>query len=308
MTLRVSYSTRSDGCKTLMALKDLLVYVDQTENSSVAFAAGRRSRHPSRQPLDGTLRARMEPRPNWIGARRQSLGWFSRRHCKILTSAPGHRSMPSRRPPGCDPGQANTRPRRARRSAAPRRRGRALSLRNTRATPTSVFSVCDEPEGSRFHQLLVFRAAFIRHRPAGSIRSRPSGHSTTLGRHIVGGLELQPARGAIAQRRAAFDRTRRADDDRHDQSVGLHRDPPRPARRADGRTSQAAWRDSQTPCGSKMFRAAPSPTGCNPKRRRCGADLIVAGAFGHPRLWEKMLGGVTHDLIARMSLPVFMSH
>ncbi|MBV1699101.1 MAG: universal stress protein [Hyphomicrobiales bacterium] len=39
-----------------------------------------------------------------------------------------------------------------------------------------------------------------------------------------------------------------------------------------------------------------------------GADLMVAGAFGHPRLWEKMLGGVTHDLIARMRLPVFMSH
>ena len=39
-----------------------------------------------------------------------------------------------------------------------------------------------------------------------------------------------------------------------------------------------------------------------------GADLIVAGAFGHPRLWEKMLGGVTHDLFARMSLPLFMSH
>jgi len=39
-----------------------------------------------------------------------------------------------------------------------------------------------------------------------------------------------------------------------------------------------------------------------------GADLIVAGAFGHPRLWEKMLGGVTHDLMARMRLPVFMSH
>lgn len=39
-----------------------------------------------------------------------------------------------------------------------------------------------------------------------------------------------------------------------------------------------------------------------------GADMIVAGAFGHPRLWEKMLGGVTNDLIARMSLPIFMSH
>jgi nucleotide-binding universal stress UspA family protein len=39
-----------------------------------------------------------------------------------------------------------------------------------------------------------------------------------------------------------------------------------------------------------------------------GADLIVAGAFGHPRLWEKMLGGVTRDLLAQMSLPLFMSH
>lgn len=39
-----------------------------------------------------------------------------------------------------------------------------------------------------------------------------------------------------------------------------------------------------------------------------GADVIVAGAFGHPRLWEKLLGGVTHDLIARMRLPIFMSH
>ena len=39
-----------------------------------------------------------------------------------------------------------------------------------------------------------------------------------------------------------------------------------------------------------------------------GADLIVAGAFGHPRLWEKMLGGVTNDLIGHMNLPIFMSH
>ena len=42
--------------------------------------------------------------------------------------------------------------------------------------------------------------------------------------------------------------------------------------------------------------------------RALGADLIVAGAFGHPRLWEKLLGGVTYDLLARMTLPIFMSH
>jgi nucleotide-binding universal stress UspA family protein len=42
--------------------------------------------------------------------------------------------------------------------------------------------------------------------------------------------------------------------------------------------------------------------------RKVGADLLVAGAFGHPKLWEKMLGGVTHDLLADMTLPTFMSH
>ncbi len=44
------------------------------------------------------------------------------------------------------------------------------------------------------------------------------------------------------------------------------------------------------------------------KAHALGADLIVAGAFGHPRLWEKLLGGVTRDLMARMTLPILMSH
>jgi len=41
---------------------------------------------------------------------------------------------------------------------------------------------------------------------------------------------------------------------------------------------------------------------------KVGADLIVAGAFGHPRLWEKVLGGVTRDLLAQMNMPTFMAH
>ena len=44
------------------------------------------------------------------------------------------------------------------------------------------------------------------------------------------------------------------------------------------------------------------------KAREVGADLLVAGAFGHPKLWEKLLGGVTRDLLDRMDLPIFMSH
>ncbi|HEY2464538.1 MAG TPA: universal stress protein [Steroidobacteraceae bacterium] len=41
---------------------------------------------------------------------------------------------------------------------------------------------------------------------------------------------------------------------------------------------------------------------------KAGADLIVAGAFGHPRLWEKLMGGVTQDLLARMKLPILMTY
>jgi nucleotide-binding universal stress UspA family protein len=39
-----------------------------------------------------------------------------------------------------------------------------------------------------------------------------------------------------------------------------------------------------------------------------GADLLVAGAFGHPQLWEKMLGGTTRDLLDGMIMPTLMSN
>jgi nucleotide-binding universal stress UspA family protein len=41
---------------------------------------------------------------------------------------------------------------------------------------------------------------------------------------------------------------------------------------------------------------------------KLNADLIVAGAFGQPRLWEKLMGGVTRDLLAGMTLPILMSY
>ena len=39
-----------------------------------------------------------------------------------------------------------------------------------------------------------------------------------------------------------------------------------------------------------------------------GADLIVAGAYGHARLREWMFGGFTHDLLQRSPLCSFLSH
>jgi nucleotide-binding universal stress UspA family protein len=43
------------------------------------------------------------------------------------------------------------------------------------------------------------------------------------------------------------------------------------------------------------------------KALELGADMLVAGAFGHARLREKLLGGVTCDLLAHTLLPLFMS-
>lgn len=42
--------------------------------------------------------------------------------------------------------------------------------------------------------------------------------------------------------------------------------------------------------------------------RETGADLLVAGAFGHSRLREFILGGATRSLIAAPQVPVLLSH
>jgi nucleotide-binding universal stress UspA family protein len=39
-----------------------------------------------------------------------------------------------------------------------------------------------------------------------------------------------------------------------------------------------------------------------------GADLLVMGGYGHARLREVLLGGVTQTVLANMTIPVLMSH
>jgi nucleotide-binding universal stress UspA family protein len=39
-----------------------------------------------------------------------------------------------------------------------------------------------------------------------------------------------------------------------------------------------------------------------------GADLLVMGCYGHSRLREYMLGGVTRTVLQAMTVPVLMSH
>jgi nucleotide-binding universal stress UspA family protein len=38
------------------------------------------------------------------------------------------------------------------------------------------------------------------------------------------------------------------------------------------------------------------------------ADLLVMGAYGHSRLGERVLGGVTRDILQHTIMPVLMSH
>ena len=44
------------------------------------------------------------------------------------------------------------------------------------------------------------------------------------------------------------------------------------------------------------------------RAENCGADLLVMGAYGHNRLTELILGGVTRTVMGQMTLPVLMSH
>ena len=39
-----------------------------------------------------------------------------------------------------------------------------------------------------------------------------------------------------------------------------------------------------------------------------GIDLLVMGAYGHTRLREAILGGVTKHMLEHMTIPVLMSH
>jgi nucleotide-binding universal stress UspA family protein len=41
---------------------------------------------------------------------------------------------------------------------------------------------------------------------------------------------------------------------------------------------------------------------------RTGLDVIVMGAYGHRRLREILLGGVTRSILGSMTVPALMSH
>lgn len=58
-----------------------------------------------------------------------------------------------------------------------------------------------------------------------------------------------------------------------------------------------AWRDGRTTAETVLEQA-----------RHISADLIVAGAYGHSRLLEWLVGGMTRELLAQTPIPILMAH
>jgi nucleotide-binding universal stress UspA family protein len=61
---------------------------------------------------------------------------------------------------------------------------------------------------------------------------------------------------------------------------------------------EIATRFSVHDAGAELLKAA----------SELGMDLIVMGGYGHSRLREMLMGGVTRTILEKMNLPVFMSH
>ena len=56
--------------------------------------------------------------------------------------------------------------------------------------------------------------------------------------------------------------------------------------------------DSDEPVGAALMRKAVA----------IGADLLVMGGYGHARLRERILGGVTHHIVNQPELPILLAH
>ena len=67
-------------------------------------------------------------------------------------------------------------------------------------------------------------------------------------------------------------------------------------------------------CPCRTFRSEPRTAGVSTGATLLNqltdrhADLLVMGVYGHARVRERVLGGVTRTLLETMTVPVFMSH
>ncbi|MGO9702568.1 MAG: hypothetical protein ACLPX7_25290 [Xanthobacteraceae bacterium] len=287
-----------------MALKDLLVYVDQTEASLV------------RLRLAADLAIRNESRLTALYVREWShaqLDW--RKAAELgLVSAEGLHKLDERIETSINDVAAKLEAVLSEFANKHGLRAELLGVDGTAAVVVPQYAryadLCilgrDEPRGpASIGYTFSEQILFVTGRPVLFVPTE--GTFATLGRHIaVAWNSSRPAARSLNDAMPLIERAERTTILMVDPSgfIDAHAGPPGEQMvehlRRHGAAAEAI-RMEDIPHGAianKLLAAAHAQ----------GADLIVAGAFGHPRLWEKMLGGVTHDLMTRMTLPIFMSH
>jgi nucleotide-binding universal stress UspA family protein len=145
---------------------------------------------------------------------------------------------------------------------------------------------------------------FVTGRPLVFIPSFVS--SETLGRHIVVGWnESRPTR-AVSDALPLIERAERTTVITIDSSDFVDRD----SERAADQLVQHLRRHSHAVDAVKLKNvpARSIADALQAEASALGADLIVTGAYGHSKLWENLVGGVTRDLLDQMKFPIFMSH
>lgn len=287
-----------------MALKDLLVYVDQTEDSLVRLrlAADLANRHGSHLTA---LYAREWNRAQLNSRKSAELG---------LVSAEGLHHLDERIEASID-------------AAAERLRAALEELTRGRGVEADLLPVDGEaavvvPQYARYADLCILgrdeptgpasinytfseQLLFVTGRPVLFVPSE--GSFATMGRHIaVAWNSSRPAARALNDALPLIERAERTTILMVDPSgfIDGHEGPP------GEQMVHHLKRHGATVDSIRIENVAHNEIAdrLQAEARALGADLLVAGAFGHPRLWEKMLGGVTHDLMALMRLPIFMSH
>jgi nucleotide-binding universal stress UspA family protein len=287
-----------------MALKDLLVYVDQTEASleRLRLAADLAVRHDSDLTA---LYAREWSRAQLDRRKAAELGLVSARGLSTLDHDIEAEIA----------------------TAAGRMRAMLTELRRVRGLRAELFGVDGDaatvvPQYARYSDLCILgqdvpdgpasvnytfseQLLFLTGRPVLFVPG--SRAFSSLGRHIaVAWNSSRPAARSLNDAIPLIERAERTTVIMINPSgfIDAHEGPPgehvTDHLRRHGATVEAV-RIEEVPHGDIAGRL-------QREAQTLGADLLVAGAFGHPRLWEKMLGGVTHELIANMTLPILMSH
>ncbi len=287
-----------------MALKDLLVYVDQTEASltRLRLAADLAIRHDSRLTA---LYVREWSRAQLEWRKAAELG---------LVSADGLHKLDEDIEASIDAAAARLQATLDELANQHGLRAELLGVDGTAADVVPQYAryadLCilgrDEPRGpASIGYTFSEQILFVTGRPVLFVPAQ--GSFATLGRHIaVAWNSSRPAARSLNDAMPLIERAERTTVLMVDPSgfIDAHAGPP---------GEQMVEHLHRHGAAAEAIRMEDIPHGAIADKlltvsHARGADLIVAGAFGHPRLWEKMLGGVTHDLMTRMSLPIFMSH